>query len=171
MKDVHGLNVGCGDHYAPGWWNIDVWNETGADEAVSVLALPYPDESFERVYCGHVLEHLELDYVPVALAEIQRVLIPDGVLMVVGPCAAKARRHWPEMLAIIEPRDEPQRPGAAHQWTSTTTLTTALVIRAGFEEIALPALESVPPPWPVVSRIGWQFALEAHKRAKLTLPA
>ena len=46
--------------------------------------LPWPDGFFDRVVVIHVLEHLR--NLPAALAEIHRLLRPDGVFDVVLPC-------------------------------------------------------------------------------------
>ena len=48
----------------------------------SLLALPYPDGSFERALCLDVLEHLRLEEQPQALAELHRVIAPGGELFV-----------------------------------------------------------------------------------------
>jgi SAM-dependent methyltransferase len=46
--------------------------------------LPCPDATFDRVLAVHVLEHLPL--LPQAVAEIHRVLKPDGFFQTVIPC-------------------------------------------------------------------------------------
>jgi SAM-dependent methyltransferase len=46
--------------------------------------IDYPDGYFDRVVAIHVLEHLE--NLPAALAEVSRVLRPEGRLVVVIPC-------------------------------------------------------------------------------------
>ena len=78
------LNLGCGDHRAPApWVNIDRWPGVHPDVVASADALPFRSGSVERLYCGHLLEHLEWETeLPEALAEIRRVT--DSVCFV-GP--------------------------------------------------------------------------------------
>lgn len=158
------LNIGCGEYRAPGWVNIDSWVVPGADMVADIRKLPFLDRVASHIYCGHVLEHIALDDMDRTLHELRRVLRSDGVLMVVGPCAAKARRGWPEELPNIEAGVNVlgDRPGAPHLWTPTEAKTATLLFAAGFE-LATHDIAQVPEPWPVVSRIGWQFALEARK--------
>lgn len=58
--------------------------------SANALALPFADNTFDKVICSEVLEHIP-DY-EAALAEIQRVLKPGGLL-----CASVPRR-WPEKI-------------------------------------------------------------------------
>lgn len=159
------LNIGCGDFYAPGWLNIDLHDnfEGGPrpDVVASALDLPFDDDSFDRVYCGHVLEHLApREEVPGALAEIRRVLAPGGVLTVVGPDIDLARDFEPEVaVAIIGGASRWK--GDGHAWVATGRRTRGMLMRAGFEVREL-TIADVSDEWPVVSRIGWQFALECH---------
>src|SRR5690606_17814756 len=72
------LNVGCGTHRAPApWVNIDVVDQGDTRPDVVVPAgtpLPYEAGTVERVYLGHVLEHVPWPNVAGFLAEIRRVL-------------------------------------------------------------------------------------------------
>lgn len=52
--------------------------------------LPFADNSFDKIICSEVLEHIE-NYVDVLL-EIKRVLKPEGVLAISVP------RSWPEKI-------------------------------------------------------------------------
>jgi len=53
-------------------------------------ALPFSDNSFDRVVCSEVLEHVQ-DY-EALLTEMRRVLKPDGILAISVP------RRWPERI-------------------------------------------------------------------------
>lgn len=55
-------------------------------------ALPFPDGAFDVVVCSEVLEHLP-DYRS-AVAELERVLAPDGTLSVSVPRAGPERVCW-----------------------------------------------------------------------------
>jgi SAM-dependent methyltransferase len=54
------------------------------------LALPFPDNSFDRVIASEILEHLWQD--DAAIAEIFRVVRPGGLVAVSVP------RRWPEQI-------------------------------------------------------------------------
>jgi SAM-dependent methyltransferase len=54
------------------------------------LALPFPDETFDRVIAAEILEHVRQD--GVAIAEIFRVVRPGGLVAVSVP------RRWPERI-------------------------------------------------------------------------
>ncbi|WP_422136859.1 class I SAM-dependent methyltransferase [Endozoicomonas sp. ALD040] len=56
----------------------------------NALELPFEDDTFDKIICSEVLEHIP-DYLGV-LAEIKRVLKPDGLLAVSVP------RAWPEEI-------------------------------------------------------------------------
>ena len=82
------LDIGCGvKPYLPffrgvagSYRGIDAEAGPGADEVGTAESLPYADASFDVVLCTQVLEHL---YDPsAAVAEIHRVLRPDGVAFV-----------------------------------------------------------------------------------------
>ncbi len=58
--------------------------------SASALALPFADDTFDKIICSEVLEHIP-DY-RAALREIERVLKPGGLF-----CASVPRR-WPEKI-------------------------------------------------------------------------
>lgn len=108
----HCLDVGCGDGgTSGGWLQAHTAKYLGVDISESALAvarergldveqigdaaeLPLADASFDCVVCTEVLEHL---FEPqVALAEIHRVLRPEGRLIITVPNVA----HWRNRLDL-----------------------------------------------------------------------
>ena len=158
------LNVGCGQYPVPGWVNIDLppaiehYRLPSDVVAGSVLDLPFPDDSFLQVYCGHVLEHVSHEDHPRACAELQRVMVDGAELCVVGPDIdrAVARNAW-GAVSDIRNMDGPW-PGAGHAWLPTEAEQVSLLADGGFVVRPL-RVADVPTEWPVVSRVGWQFAL------------
>lgn len=155
------LNIGSGDLPAPApWVNVDTNPDLEPDVVATIVALPYPDASVEAVYCGHVLEHLDLHAdVPKALAEVRRVLASGGHACFVGPDFDRALVVDPDPVLLDSIRYGGNRwEGDAHLWTSTG-ITALNAIRRVF-----PSAEDVPvadldPCWPIAFRVGWQFAI------------
>src|SRR5262245_9240348 len=51
-------------------------NPSGNQQRIDITDIPYPDDSFDVIYCSHVLEHVPEDRK--AMAEFFRVLKPGG---------------------------------------------------------------------------------------------
>lgn len=88
------LNIGCAEYRCDGWSNIDAYEgdgEKGLERRPDILApawdIPLPDGCAERIYLGHVLEHMDLTAgePQAALTEARRLLAPNGQLLAVGP--------------------------------------------------------------------------------------
>ena len=79
----------------------------------SLLALPYADASFDRAMCLDVLEHLQYEEQPRALAELFRVLRPSGELLVSVPNLAhlQSRLHFLLSGRLIRTASEYKHPG------------------------------------------------------------
>ena len=58
-----------------------------------ITSIPYPDESFDVIYCSHVLEHVSNDRQ--AMAEFQRVLRAGGWAMVMVPIEGNVTHEDP----------------------------------------------------------------------------
>jgi predicted SAM-dependent methyltransferase len=157
------LNLGCGDptvHAPEPWVNVDSWHGCEPDLLCDILHLPYEDGSVDAVYCGHVIEHLDLtDEVPLFLEEIKRVLGEFGQLCIVGPDYDRVttRPEWAEWVGLVRYGDD-TRPGAQHRWlpTASAHLTIVREVFPTIREIDIIAVSSF---WPVWNRIGWQFCL------------
>lgn len=91
------LNVGAGPHYAEGWFNTDLVETddirpdlvvTGADP------FPFEDGTIERVYCGHVFEHVPWHEVPAWLGMLEGTLAAGAEVMFVGPDTVRVLNRW-----------------------------------------------------------------------------
>ncbi len=153
------LNLGCGDHRAPSpWVNIDSQGSVSPDLIADVGHLPYRGCVAERIYLGHVLEHLAYPSAVVsALAECYRVLRPDGELLVVGPDCDRAIAFDDQTAlgALVGAR---RWEGDRHQWACTEERLLALV-RGFWPSARAVPVEEIGESWPLVSRIGWQCAV------------
>lgn len=58
-------------------------NDDGAMVQADLTRMPFPSQSFDCVYCSHVLEHVPDD--ALAIDELHRVLRPDGWALVQVP--------------------------------------------------------------------------------------
>lgn len=65
--------------------------------------LPFADASFDCIIASEILEHLHED--DAALAEIDRILRPGGILAVSVP------RYWPEAVCWALSEEYPKQPG------------------------------------------------------------
>ena len=68
------LNIGCGYKKRNNWINIDIAKEVNPDIVVDIeKGLPFPDNSFEKIYSHHCLEHIRPEHWKFVLAKISRV--------------------------------------------------------------------------------------------------
>ncbi|MFN2595928.1 MAG: methyltransferase domain-containing protein [Pyrinomonadaceae bacterium] len=83
------LEIGAEDSECARWFPNRVAINIRRNEHVDVMAdayrLPFGDEAFDVVLCAEVLEHLHTP--SVALAEMRRVLKPEGKLLLTTPFA------------------------------------------------------------------------------------
>jgi SAM-dependent methyltransferase len=79
----------------------------------SLLALPFAGARFDRALCLDVLEHLAYEDQPKALAELHRVLAPNGELLVSVPNLAhlQSRVHFLLTGRLIRTAAEVKHPG------------------------------------------------------------
>lgn len=65
---------------------VEVCKKAGLKARVgNALDLPYEDESFDGVHASHIIEHLTPRELHTALSEMDRVLEPDGLLIIRSP--------------------------------------------------------------------------------------
>ena len=154
------LNLGSGTHPTPeDWIAIDSLPQPQrVDVIADVGALPFADDSAERLYAGHLLEHIPLDHLGAVLAEWRRVLAPGGILGVVGPDIDRAVSQGEGqdlLLAIIAHGEGP----GGHAWTCSARLVDYLLRLHGWTPEEVPVASLYPPEWPnPVPGAGWQLA-------------
>ena len=186
------LNAGCGTHYAEGWVNCDVWESktTRPDVLVTPGApYPFPDNHFDAIYLGHVIEHIDWRAVPDFLLDMRRIAKPDASILVVGPDVLKTIQRWKNgeepwhmVLSTMEHQEHNYQPdreeewwdGATHHWNCHHQRVWDMLIRLGFTNLTdyfdkIPndtSMKSWADPdtgvnWPVVAKWHWQFAIHA----------
>jgi len=159
------LDAGCGEGVIVGEYagrlaieGVDAHYSSERVRAGSVTALPYDGATFDRALCLDVLEHLTFEEQPQALAELYRVLRPDGELLVSVPNLAhlQSRVHFMLQGRLIRTASEIKHPGdrPAADYID-------LGRRAGF---ALVARRGIFPTVPVLTRL-----IRRHPRALLPL--
>lgn len=163
------LNLGCGEYYARGWVNVDLNNEKNVrpDFIADVTqSLPAERGTVERIYAGHLLEHVEYESVVEMLGLWHSYAIPGGMLLVVGPDRDRARK-WvssgtmrQEELDGMGVNGTPGN-GYAHLWEATESNTPNLLRLSLWRGVETRTINAVPSSWPLTSRVGWQFAILA----------
>ena len=93
------LHIGCGRKHLRGWINIDryVWGYPGAADAVmQARILAFPDNSIDRIFSSHMVEHMLPWEFKDALRTWHRVLKPGGKLSLRCPNFEVYVREWLE---------------------------------------------------------------------------
>lgn len=187
------LNAGCGTHYAEGWVNVDVWqSDTTKPDVVAVADEPYPfeDNTFDAIYLGHVIEHIDWKEVTPFLQDMIRVAKPGANILVVGPDVMKTIQRWHEgkepfhmVESVMEHQDVNLQPGreaewwdgATHHWNCHHWRVWHLLHDIGFIHLK-DYYERIPNDtkgtewhdgdtgitWPVVGKWYWQFAIHCQ---------
>ena len=78
--NIKKLNLGCGDDYRPGWWNVDA-HAKHVDQRVdlNILPLPWDDNQWDEIACMQVMEHLDCNEFSFG-HECIRILKPGGYI-------------------------------------------------------------------------------------------
>lgn len=129
----------------------------------------------ERVYCGHVLEHMAWSAVPEFLRQLRQLCAADAELMVVGPDVWRVLEGWKQGIyddtlvqQTIEDHEHYQDADAEwtearHHWNCYAKRVADVLSEAGWVDVeVLPGMSSVEIDWPVVSRVEWQCAVSAR---------
>lgn len=90
------LDIGCGDKKTPGSTGLDSFPGSEVDVIHDLNVFPYPfeDNTFDEIYCNHILEHLP-DLVSV-MKELTRIAKPKAIIKVSVP-------YWASQRAFKDP--------------------------------------------------------------------
>lgn len=186
------LNAGCGTHYAQGWVNCDVWQSDTTKPDVVVQEgspYPFPDDHFDAIYLGHVIEHIDWRSVPGFLRDMRRVAKTGAPILVVGPDVYKTIQRWKDGLepwhmvaSTMEHQEHNYQPnreeefwdGATHHWNCHHQRVWDILDNLGYLDLKdyfdiIPNDTSMKSwtdsstgiSWPVVAKWHWQFAIHA----------
>lgn len=162
------VNVGCGEFPAAGWLNIDCTHPAADVHHDVTTGLPHLDEPVERIYAGHVLEHLPVeDLVGVLIAWRTHPAVTSGTtLAVVGPDCDAADHLLGEGRILPDTHrgalhGAGRWAGDVHLWRSTEATTIRLLREAGWIPAPATDWELREQQWPIVAVVDWQFAVTA----------
>ncbi len=86
-KNLIWLDVGGGDNKGEnGWITIDITKNCDICSDIR-FGIPFPNESVQKIYSSHFLEHLSEKEIKSFLKDCKRVLIPEGSLSICVPNA------------------------------------------------------------------------------------
>jgi predicted SAM-dependent methyltransferase len=95
-NDIVLLNVGAGNWGCDGWINLDYPSEhyermqsrhKFIPYDIRSDAIPFGNDSVDAIYCSHVIEHIEDEFIEGFFKECRRVLKKEGVLRFACPDA------------------------------------------------------------------------------------
>ena len=92
------LDLGCGENKVPNSIGLDNVQLPGVDVEHDLLNFPYPfeNESIDKIYLRHVIEHFAIENINFIMNECNRILKNDGLLVITVP-------HVFSISAFIDP--------------------------------------------------------------------
>ena len=92
------LDLGCGENKVPNSIGLDNVQLPGVDVEHDLLDFPYPfdNESIDKIYLRHVIEHFTIENINLILDECNRLLRKDALLIITVP-------HVFSISAFIDP--------------------------------------------------------------------
>jgi predicted SAM-dependent methyltransferase len=152
------LNLGSGPRGIEDahWVNVDGFCDKNVDYLVDLgRSLPFPNESFDGVFCEHVLEHFSLAEGESIAREVHRVLRTGGCFRVVVPDAELVlRRYFNTPQELVNWRGSGQetpmeivnlyfRQRYEHQFLYDGQTMEKMLLRAGFATVCRSAFGKV----------------------------
>jgi len=144
------LNLGCGPRGRddPHWVNVDGFRDKSVRYLVDFTRpLPFDVDSFEGVFCEHVLEHFSFGEGVALAADVYRILRPGGCFRVIVPDAELIMRRYfdapSELIArrgtsgetAMEVVNTYFRQRYEHQFLYDCGTMQKMLLRAGFDQV------------------------------------
>lgn len=131
----------------------------------------FADDTFEAIYCSHLLEHLYPAAAALCVRECHRVLVPGGVLRVAVPdldaVVASYDPGDPDSFleGLLQARGERgERSSARHRWHYNEGSLRALLAGAGFENpVRCEFRQGLAPDLERIETRRWSLFMEAVK--------
>jgi predicted SAM-dependent methyltransferase len=80
------LNLGCGDDYRVGWWNVDNGNcRKDMHHDLECTPYPLPSNYFSETVMAHCIEHISRKQFPFVVKELHRITKSTGVIRISAP--------------------------------------------------------------------------------------
>ena len=139
------LNLGSGPRGLRDdqWINVDGFKDRNVEFLLDISRrLPFPDATFDGVFCEHVIEHFSLEDGEKIVSEVYRMLALGGRLRIVVPDAEMAMRRYfdsPDALVAyratgtaMEAVNSIFRQRYEHQFLYDWPTMEQMLLRAGF---------------------------------------
>lgn len=84
-KKQQNIHLGSSSHIISGWINYDIDTYNGAVKADLAKGIPLPDNSVDKIFSEHVIEHFDKQTGHRLIEECYRVLKPGGVMRIGWP--------------------------------------------------------------------------------------
>lgn len=88
------LDIGCGRTPIEGYTGVDIVAEVNPDIVAPMWKIPVPDDSVDRIFSTHALEHVEKKMIVPTLKEWHRILKPGANAEIQVPSLEWCCRNW-----------------------------------------------------------------------------
>jgi predicted SAM-dependent methyltransferase len=136
------IHLGCGLVYKKGYVNIDAYDDTVADNVMLANKLEFEDNVASVIECIQMIEHLGAARSIYAVAEMFRILQPQGTLIIETPDIEKAFQRFLKkgekdrkyLMNWIYGLDSP---GMLHRYCFPRELLNHMLSEAGFVDVKI----------------------------------
>jgi len=116
------LNLGSGPRgiKSVNWLNLDGFYDTNVEYRLDFSRpLPFEENSFEGIFCEHVIEHFDFENGGKLLSECYRILKPGGIIRIIVPHGRKILQGYfnaPDFISKYKETSSGLPMEAVNQW-------------------------------------------------------